>query len=109
MSAHDFKDDPDFTRALDAADPLRALRDQFHIPKTPDGRDEAYLCGHSLGLQPRRARAYVEEELEKWQRLAVRGHFEGARPWLPYHQLLAEPMAQLVGSKTSEVVTMNSL
>ena len=41
---------------------------------------------------------YVEEELEKWRRLAVKAHFSGENPWLPYHELLAEPMARLVGA-----------
>jgi kynureninase len=39
----------------------------------------------------------------------VRGHFEGAHPWLPYHELLTEPMARLIGALPSEVVMMNSL
>jgi hypothetical protein len=51
--------------ALDAADPLRGLRDEFLIPKH-DGRDQAYFCGNSLGLQPRDARVHVEEVLSKW-------------------------------------------
>jgi len=32
-----------------------------------DGAEECiYLAGNSLGLQPRRARQYLEEELDKW-------------------------------------------
>lgn len=32
-----------------------------------DGGEECvYLVGNSLGLQPRTARGYVQEELDKW-------------------------------------------
>ena len=94
--------------ALDAADPLRALRDQFHIPQH-DGSDQAYFCGNSLGLQPKGARAMVEEVLDKWARDAVEGHFLEPAPWMPYHQLVRDPLAQVVGAQPSEVVAMNSL
>jgi len=40
---------------LDADDPLRDFRAQFHIPRH-NGRDMAYFCGNSLGLQPKGAR-----------------------------------------------------
>ena len=41
----------------DAEDPLGTMRALFHIPKQLDGRESIYLCGHSLGLQPRTARS----------------------------------------------------
>ncbi|NKB60317.1 MAG: kynureninase [Alphaproteobacteria bacterium] len=99
----------DFARQLDQRDPLARFRDRFHIPKMENGEDEIYLCGNSLGLQPRSAADYVTTELESWQRLGVKGHFEGPFPWLPYHELLARNMAALVGGEATEVVTMNSL
>jgi len=68
-----------------------------------------YLCGHSLGLQPKTAAAYVEEELEDWAQLGVEGHFRAKHPWMPYHRLLTEQTAELVGAKPVEVVVMNSL
>ena len=95
--------------SLDAADPLRGFREQFHIPKTAEGRNEIYFCGNSLGLQPKRTAAYVGELLEDWKNLGVRGHFEPKHAWMPYHEFLTEPMASLVGAQTNEVVTMNSL
>ena len=94
---------------LDATDRLAHFRDQFHIPQTEDGRDQVYLVGNSLGLQPKLTAEYVNEELEKWRTLAVRGHFSGAHPWMPYHEFLTEPMARIVGGRPSEVVVMNSL
>lgn len=99
----------DFARRMDREDPLASFRDEFHIPKTADGRQEIYLCGNSLGLQPKSVADYVAAELEKWQRLGVKGHFESEFPWLPYHEFLAEATAELVGGESGEVVTMNSL
>ena len=99
----------DHALALDAADSLASMRDAFHIPKQADGSDEIYLCGNSLGLQPKKAAQYVQDELQQWQKLGVKGHFSGDYPWMPYHEFLAEPMAELVGAKPSEVVVMNSL
>ncbi len=94
--------------ALDAADPLRAFRDEFLTPRHGD-REQAYFCGNSLGLQPRGARAHVEEVLDKWATEAVEGHFTGQAQWMPYHELVREPLAQVVGAQPSEVVAMNSL
>jgi len=104
-----FQPGRDFAVALDQSDPLERFRDEFHIPRRGNGEEEVYLAGQSLGLPPKRAAKYVEAELEKWKRLAVKAHFEGKNPWMPYHELLAEPMAKLVGASPIEVVTMNSL
>ncbi|QNN46643.1 kynureninase [Thermomonas brevis] len=94
--------------ALDAADPLRHFRDEFHLP-LHDGAPQAYFVGNSLGLQPKGARAHVEEVLDKWAREAVEGHFTGSAQWMPYHELVRDPLARVVGAQPSEVVAMNSL
>ena len=94
---------------LDREDPLGAFRERFHIPKRENGEDEIYFCGNSLGLQPKSARRYVEEVLEAWARMGARGHFEGDRPWLPYHEFATEKLARLIGALPSEVAAMNSL
>jgi kynureninase len=94
---------------LDEKDPLKGLRDRYLFPKGPDGKDAVYLCGNSLGLQPKKAREYVVSELEDWEKLAVEAHIHGRHPWLPYHELLTQPLARLVGAKPEEVVAMNSL
>jgi kynureninase len=108
-----FQPGRDFAVALDRNDPLGRFRDEFHVPRTENGAEEIYLVGNSLGLLPRRTPEYVDAELEKWKRLAVKAHFSGENPWMPYHELLAEPMGRLVGASASasmsEVVTMNSL
>ena len=104
---------PTFTFAtaseLDAADPLAGFREEFHIPPGPDGQPCAYLCGNSLGLQPKAARAAVEQEFDAWERLGVEGHFHGTSPWMHYHETLAEASARVVGARPLEVVVMNSL
>src|SRR6201986_2850762 len=95
--------------SLDASDPLAKFRDQFFIPKDSKGRELVYLTGNSLGLQPKKVKKYIEEELEDWARLGVEGHVHARHPWLPYHENLLESTARLVGAKPTEVVTMNSL
>ncbi len=95
-------------RQQDADDPLRDFRAQFHIPRH-DGHEIAYFCGNSLGLQPKGARAYVDEVMDKWARDAVEGHFLEPAPWMPYHALVRDGLADVVGALPSEVVAMNSL
>ncbi len=88
---------------------MTSYRDRFHIPLAPDGGESVYLCGHSLGLQPKTVRAYIERELKEWERLGVEGHFHARHPWVEYNKLLADQAARLVGAKPVEVVNMNSL
>jgi kynureninase len=97
-----------FARRMDAEDPLRHFRDEFLFPRH-HGEPVIYLVGNSLGLQPRKAKAYVTEALEDWETLGVEGHFRGGRPWLPYHENLTGQTARLVGAKPLEVVVMNTL
>jgi len=94
---------------MDARDPLAHFRDRFLIPKTKTGDDCIYLCGHSLGLQPKTASAYLEQVLRDWAALGVEGHFHAPNPWIPYHRLFTQQTAALVGAKPEEVVVMNSL
>ena len=97
-----------YAQSRDAADPLRAFRDEFFIPQH-GGKPQAYFVGNSLGLQPKGARAHVEEVLDKWATEAVEGHFTGSAQWMPYHELVRDPLARVVGAQPSEVVAMNSL
>jgi len=98
-----------FAEQQDRADGLAKLRDAFRIPTRADGTEQVYLCGHSLGLQPKAVASIVQEELESWARRAVDGHFESARPWLNYHERFAPSLARLVGAQPLEVVAMNTL
>ena len=104
-----FPIDRDGARALDAADRLRTFRDEFNFPRERGGRRPVYLCGNSLGLQPRLAVQYVQEELEDWAEFGVAGHFESRRPWMPYHRQATTGLAALCGAQEHEVVAMNSL
>lgn len=98
-----------YAQSLDAQDPLRSYRDQFLIPKTDRSQDWLYFAGNSLGLQPKKAREYIEQELEDWARLGVEGHIHARKPWLPYHENLTDQTARLMGALPSEVVVMNTL
>ena len=97
-----------FARSFDKKDPLKQFRAQFHIPKIK-GKKSVYLCGNSLGLEPRNVKSVVLEELSDWATLAVEGHLHGKRPWLFYHHFLKKSLAKLVGADPSEVVAMNQL
>ncbi len=99
----------DFARSLDASDPLARFREKFNFPIPRHGNEVLYFTGNSLGLQPKTAREYVDQELEDWKTLAVEGHFHAKHPWLPYHEFLTEKMAEVVGAKPVETVVMNSL
>ncbi len=98
-----------FAQQLDANDILKEYRNQFHIPKTKNGKDTIYLCGNSLGLQPTTTKDALLQELEDWKNLGVEGHTHAKNPWMPYHELLTNNMAAIVGAKPNEVVVMNSL
>lgn len=94
--------------ARDAADPLAPFRGEFLVP--PHGKGEqVYLCGNSLGLQPRATRQALLDELDDWRDLAVEAHFRGRHPWMPYHVEVRDHLAELVGAQPGEVVAMNSL
>lgn len=94
---------------MDAGDKLRPMRDRFHFPEVKNGGEPIYFTGNSLGLMPKKARKYVDQELDDWARLAVDGHLEAKHPWLPYHEFLTDQMAAVVGAKPIETVVMNSL
>ena len=66
----------DLARVLDEADPLREYRQQFCFPPPHNERDAIYLCGHSLGLQPKNTKQAVLEDLERWSQYGVEGHFD---------------------------------
>jgi len=99
----------EYAKQLDQKDPLSQYRNAFHIPKDQHGNELIYLCGNSLGLQPKTTKKYIEQELEDWANLGVEGHTEGKNPWLHYHEFLTQNMANVVGAKPMEVIVMNTL
>lgn len=97
-----------FAKAQDQADPLADLRNDFLFPKQ-HGKPFIYLCGNSLGLQPKAAREVMEQQMTNWENLAVEGWFEGEEPWMFYHKKLKSLMAPIVGASPLEVCPMNTL
>ena len=71
-----YQDTPGFADGLDAQDELKDFRAEFLIPQH-EGRDAIYLCGNSLGLQPKSAEKYIASPLTSWKELAVEGWFQG--------------------------------
>lgn len=98
-----------FAQQCDAEDPLKHFREEFLLPKDTQGNNLIYLCGNSLGLQPKLTQEYIQQELNDWAKHGVEGHTDAENPWLPYHEFLTETMASIVGAKPSEVVMMNTL
>lgn len=104
-----FENSLEFAKKQDASDSLASFRNKFHIPKNPSGEDLIYLCGNSLGLQPKITSEYIQEVLDDWAAYGVEGHTEAEHAWLPYHEYLTKNMATIVGAKPSEVIVMNTL
>ena len=103
-----FENTLDFARKMDEQDPLRSFRDKFHFP-TFHKETVRYFTGNSLGLQPKTAAAYIQEELEAWAKYGVEGHFLAKRPWFSYHENLTDKAARIVGALPVEVVVTHSL
>lgn len=97
-----------FAQKLDRIDPLKSYRKLFYLPKV-NGREAIYLCGNSLGLQPKSVENYIKVELNDWKNLGVEGHLHAKNPWLYYHHFFSESISKLVGAKKEEVVVMNQL
>jgi len=98
----------EFAQNMDENDPLRKYRSEFLFPQHK-GQNVVYLTGNSLGLQPKAAKAALQQELDDWEKHGVEGHFEAKNPWFGYHEMFAAPLAKLVGAKEEEVVAMNGL
>ncbi|RAJ35408.1 kynureninase [Pedobacter cryoconitis] len=103
-----FQNTLSFAKTMDEQDPLRKFRDEFLFPQQ-NGKPFIYLCGNSLGLQPKSAREVLGKQLDNWQNLAVEGWFEGDSPWMFYHKELKQLMAPIVGALPAEVCPMNTL
>ena len=103
-----FENNLAFAKALDEQDVLQEMRNEYLFPQQ-NGKPFIYLCGNSLGLQPKVAREVLDVQLNNWQNLAVEGWFEGDSPWMFYHKELKKLMAPIVGAHPSEVCPMNTL
>jgi kynureninase len=104
-----YNSDKELAKKLDSEDLLSSYRTRFFIPKQKNGEDVIYFAGNSLGLQPKTAKDYIEQELKDWETLGVDAHLHGKLPWLPYHEYLTDETARIVGAQPNEVVNMNAL
>ncbi len=104
-----YKNTLEFALELDTNDELRSYRNEFYIPLQKNGEEHIYMCGNSLGLQAKRTKDYLNQELEDWATFGVEGHFHAKNPWMPYHEFLTESYSKIVGAKQSEVIAMNTL
>ena len=95
-------------KVLDQTDHLQYFKKLFLTPQR-NNHSCIYLCGNSLGLQPKSTRKNIEKELLKWENNAVEGHFYGDTPWVNYHHLSKKILGHLVGGFPEEVVAMNNL
>ncbi|KAK0262641.1 hypothetical protein B0A54_10538 [Friedmanniomyces endolithicus] len=113
----------------DVQDPLTHLRSNFLIPskgdlarktlrsdEKTDQNDEPsiYLCGNSLGLQPKLTHKYMQQYLDTWASKGVYGHFKEVEdsslvPWLHVDDDCVPEMAKIVGALPSEVAIMQTL
>jgi kynureninase len=103
-----FENNLAFAQQLDSQDTLAHYQNEFSFPQV-DGKKVIYFTGNSLGLQPKRAKTYVDEVMNDWATLAVEGHFYAEKPWWDYHERFANPLSKLVGALPSEVTVMNTL
>ena len=97
-----------YAQQLDAHDPLQKFRDRFIIPSR-NGEELVYFLGNSLGLQPKTTSDYIRDVMDQWSQYGVEAFFDGATPWLHYHDRLTGPLSRIVGAQNSEVVVMNQL
>lgn len=104
----EFQNTLSYAEQQDSADPLRPYRKEFYFPKV-NGREVIYFTGNSLGLQPKRTKAYIDQIMKDWKELAVEGHFHASKPWWDYHERLAGPLSRVVGARPEEVTVMNTL
>ncbi|MCP9265062.1 Kynureninase [Dirofilaria immitis] len=110
----------DLAEALDDADPLKFLRNEFAYPKMRtlpyvdlllvNANDDAiYMCGNSLGLMPKGTKRLMNEQLEKWANMGVFGHLQEPLAWAQSDESILDSIANLVGAQRTEVALMNSL
>jgi kynureninase len=88
--------------ALDAADPLAPLREQFDLPP-----GLIYLDGNSLGVLPRATPARVQAVVaQEWGQGLIRSWNDAG--WISLPQRVGDKIAQLVGAGPGELVAADS-
>lgn len=88
--------------ALDAADPLRAMRELFHLPE-----GVIYLDGNSLGAAPKAAFVALERVArEEWGNGLIRSW--NAAGWWTLTDTLGDRIGRLVGAAAGQTVVSDS-
>ena len=88
--------------ALDAADPLRAHRDQFVLPE-----GVLYLDGNSLGALPKATAGRVARAIEEeWGRDLIRSW--NSAGWIDLPAVLGDRIGRLIGGLPGETVVADS-
>ena len=88
--------------ALDAADPLAPLREQFQIPP-----GLIYLDGNSLGVMPKAAPARVQQVLTQEWGVGLIGSWNSAG-WMELAPRIGDKIARLIGAQPGECVAADS-
>ncbi|GAB4119008.1 MAG: kynureninase [Rubrivivax sp.] len=89
-------------QALDAADPLAPLREQFELPP-----GVIYLDGNSLGVLPKATPARVQQVVrQEWGQGLVRSWNDAG--WITLPQRIGDKIARLVGAGPGELVVADS-
>lgn len=90
-------------RTLDAADPLREVRDLFEVPE-----GLIYLDGNSLGAMPQAARKVVDDAVtQQWGQDLIRSW--NANDWIGAPQRVGGKIARLIGAAPDEVIVADSV
>lgn len=90
--------------ALDAADELAALRDQFVLDDSPE---TVYLDGNSLGALPRAVPERVADVIHReWGQLRIRSWTESG--WWEAPERIGDLIAPLVGAAAGQIVVGDS-
>ncbi|HUX84217.1 MAG TPA: kynureninase [Chitinophagaceae bacterium] len=98
----------EYALRMDAEDPLRSFRDEFHQPGSPE-KPQIYFCGNSLGLQPKSVKEDLLKELEDWKYYGIDGFHKPRAPWMTYPQQCADPLGKILGAAPGEIAIMNAL
>lgn len=88
--------------ALDAADPLARLREQFQIPP-----GLIYLDGNSLGVMPKAAPARVQQVVTQEWGVGLIGSWNSAG-WMELAPRIGDKIARLIGAQPGECVAADS-
>ncbi len=97
------KHSPDFAeiKAMDKADPLRAMRDQFILPE-----GVIYLDGNSLGAASAAVLQSLQEAAQEWSHDLIKSWNKAG--WFELPLVLGDRIGQLIGAARGQVVVCDT-